>query len=261
VTDLGADVATGRAAALGELPTGAGYAAMAEAGDPYCLGPGEAARLLAGHPWRRFAVIGDSVASGVGDPVDGYVRMPWCDRIAAELRATAPDFAYLNLGARETLAAGAREEQLPPALAFRPDLTLVAAGGNDALRKTYQPEVVDADLAAVIGALRDAGSDVITVGMFDVSYAPSIPDRIRELVSERMTLLSARTAALADRYGCLHVTVTGHPVQPDATMYSADGLHGNLRSHAVCAAEAVRRLGIHIGTADASVLWPVRLAA
>lgn len=248
------DIAT----AAGGLP--AGYADMAEAADPYCLDPGEAARLLAGHPWRRFAVIGDSVASGVGDPVDGYVRMPWCDRIAAELFATAPDFAYLNLGARETLAAGARGDQLPAALAFRPDLTLVAAGGNDALRKTYQPDAVDAELAAIIGALRDAGSDVITVGMFDASHAPSIPEHIREPVSRRMALLSLRTAALAERYGCVHVTVSGHPAEGDARMYSADGLHGNLRCHAVCAAEAVRRLGVHIGTADASVLWPARLA-
>src|SRR6266496_4857642 len=28
-----------------------------EAADPYCLRAGEADRLLAGHPWHRFAVI------------------------------------------------------------------------------------------------------------------------------------------------------------------------------------------------------------
>ncbi len=251
---------TDLATSLGNIPAGARYAAMAEAADPYCLDAGEAARLLAGHPWRRFAAIGDSVAAGVGDPVDGYVAMPWCDRIAAELRATAPDFAYLNLGARETLATGAREEQLPVALAFGPDLTLVAAGGNDSLRKTYEPDAVDADLVAIITALRDAGSDVITVGMFDASHAPAIPDRIRGAVSERMHVLSARTAALAEQHGCIHVTVTGHPVEPDVTMYSADGLHGNLRCHAICAAEAVRRLAIHIGAATTEALWPARLS-
>jgi len=42
------------------------YAATVEATDPYCLRDGEAAALLAGHPWRRFAVVGDSVAAGIG---------------------------------------------------------------------------------------------------------------------------------------------------------------------------------------------------
>lgn len=232
-----------------------GYAASVEAADPFCLDPGEAARLLAGHPWRRFVVLGDSVASGVGDAVDGYTRMPWCDRIAAELSGTAPGFGYLNLGEREVLAADVRERQLDAALAFRPDLALVAAGGNDALRRTYRPEAVDEQLALILGGLRSAGADVITIGMFDASHAPSIPDRIREMVSDRMCTLSARTAALAGRFGCIHVNVTHHPVEPDTTMYSADGLHGNLRSHAICAAETVRRLGVHLGDA-APRRWP-----
>ena len=38
----------------------------AEAADPFCLRDGEAAGLLAGHPWRRFAVLGDSIAQGLG---------------------------------------------------------------------------------------------------------------------------------------------------------------------------------------------------
>lgn len=237
---------TGERIVTGEGVIAGDYAASAEAADPYCLGPGEARRLLAGHPWRRFVVLGDSVASGVGDPVDGYTPMPWADRIAAELRDTAPELAYLNLGAREMLAADVRGRQLAGAVAFGPDLALVAAGGNDALRKTYAPEAVDDELAAIIGGLRDAGADVITIGMFDASHAPSIPDRLREMVSERMRVLSARTAAIAERLGAIHVSVTGHPVEPDTTMYSADGLHGNLRSHAICAAEAIRRLGRHL---------------
>jgi lysophospholipase L1-like esterase len=220
-----------------------------EESDPYCLDPGEAERLLHGHPWRRFVVLGDSVASGAGDMVDGYSALPWADRIAAELTKTAPDLAYLNLGAREMLAHDVLEQQLEHALAFKPDLALVACGGNDALRKTYEPELVDTHLAAIVDALRDAGAEVMTIGMFDASHAPSIPDRIKEMVSERMLTLSRRTAAVGTANGCIHINVTGHPVETDVTMYSADGLHGNMRSHSICAAEAIRRLGVHLGNA------------
>ncbi len=48
---------------------------MIEATDPYTLRDGEAAALLAGHPWRRFVVLGDSVAEGCCEPVDGYSRL------------------------------------------------------------------------------------------------------------------------------------------------------------------------------------------
>src|SRR5262249_2953846 len=93
-----------------------------EAADPYCLRPGEAEKLLAGHPWRRFAVLGDSVAEGAGEPAPGYADEPWCDRIAAALRAHQPDLAYLNLGVGNTSAAQVRATQLPTALVFAPDL-------------------------------------------------------------------------------------------------------------------------------------------
>src|SRR5204863_61770 len=51
--------------------------------DPFRLRPGEAERLLDGHPWTRFAVLGDSIAEGVGDAVDGYGDLGWADRVAA----------------------------------------------------------------------------------------------------------------------------------------------------------------------------------
>ena len=58
-----------------------------EALDEYCLAEGESAKLLTGHPWRRFVVLGDSVAEGLCEPVPGYSELQWADRLAAELRA------------------------------------------------------------------------------------------------------------------------------------------------------------------------------
>lgn len=223
------------------------YASSREAGDPLCLSAGEGARLLAGHPWRRFVVVGDSVASGVGDTVEGYSPLPWCDRIAAELAAVAPDLVYRNLGRRELKAAQVREEQLAEAVAFAPDLALVVCGGNDALPSAYKPEAVDAELIEMISTLRATGADVITIGMFDAAYAPVIRNAVRHIVSARMQRLSSGTAAIGARYGTIHVNMTGHPAQADPANYSEDGLHGNLRCHAICAALTVRRLGEHLG--------------
>ena len=50
------------------------------ADDRYCLAAGAAKELLAGAPSRRFVVLGDSIAAGLGDQVDGYGDRSWADR-------------------------------------------------------------------------------------------------------------------------------------------------------------------------------------
>lgn len=219
---------------------------LTEATDPYCLRAGEAGTLLAGHPWRRFVVLGDSVAEGLCEPVDGYSPLQWADRIAAELRAVAPDLAYLNLGRRGLRAHEVHAGQLRPALDFGPDLALVVCGGNDAFRPAYDPDAVDAEIAAMVTALQAVGAAVVTVGMFDVSNSPAVPERVRPGLRERMRQLSARTGRLAERLGTVHVPLTDHPLTADPSIYSSDGRHGSARSDAVATAETLRRLHAHL---------------
>ncbi|MGC5385703.1 SGNH/GDSL hydrolase family protein [Micromonospora chalcea] len=219
---------------------------LTEATDPWCLRPGEATELLRGHPWRRFVVLGDSVAEGLCEPVDGYPDLQWADRIAAELRAVRPELAYLNLGRRGLRAHEVRAAQLADALAFEPDLALVVCGGNDAFRSAYDPDAVDAELTAMITALREAGADVITVGMFDVSHSPAVPETLRAGLGERMRRLARHTRGVAERLGTLHVHLTDHPLVADPSLYSSDGRHGSARSDAIATAETLRVLATHL---------------
>lgn len=214
--------------------------------DPYCLRAGESALLLAGHPWRRFVVLGDSVAEGLAEPVPGYSEVQLADRIAGELSSAAPTFAYLNLGHRGLRTREIRERQLGPAIAFRPDLALVVCGGNDAFPATYRPDAVDVELRAIVAALLAEGAEVITVGLYNVSYSPAVPEWLRPGLRRRMGTLSERTAAVAEELGTLHLDLTSHPAATDPGMYSSDGRHGNARSDAIALAEAVRLLGAHL---------------
>lgn len=211
---------------------------LTEATDEYCLAEGEARKLMAGHPWRRFVALGDSVAEGLCSPVPGYSELQWADRLAAELQV--PD--YLNLGVSGLRAHEIRATQLAPALAFKPDLALVVGGGNDAFSARYNPDKVDTELTTMITALQSAGADVITLGMFNVSYSPAVADWLRPGLRQRMGLLAERTRALADRLGTIHVHLTDHPLSTDPTLYSPDGRHGTARSDAVAATETIRRL-------------------
>jgi lysophospholipase L1-like esterase len=221
----------------------------AEAADPYCLKEDEAGQRLEGHPWRRFAVVGDSIAEGIGDPWPGYPDQPWCERIALELAAAGPGlsgFAYQNFGVRSTPAEVVRDTQLTPALSFEPDLVMVAAGGYDILNPFYDRAGVDAALREMVAAFTDAGADVITVGLLDGSKAPQMPQVFQVVLRTRIRRLAAQAAAMATDYDALHLSMTNHPCASEADCYSEDPRHGSMRGHAIVVAETIRMLGRHL---------------
>jgi lysophospholipase L1-like esterase len=198
--------------------------------------------LLRGAPWRRVAVLGDSIAEGVREPYDGYLDLSWIDRIADPLRAVAPGLTVMNLGVRDLLAAEVRERQVDAALAFRPDLAIVAAGGNDALRGSFAPVQVARELDGIVGPLRQAGADVLMIELMDIVASGLVPAEYAGPLDERMRALAETTRAVADRHGAMLVEMRGHPASADPTVYSSDRLHLNARGHAIVAAEAVRVL-------------------
>jgi lysophospholipase L1-like esterase len=200
--------------------------------------------------WRRIAVLGDSIAVHRGDPVDGYPTRTWAEQL---LLALTPD-EYRNFGVSGARAAEIRAGQLAPALAFRPDLAILAAGANDAVRRSYRTGLIEAELAGMIGALSRAGALVVTLGCFDLSrtLGAEAADRLRDL--------SVLTERLSHRYGGMHIDFSQHPEQfsqhpeqhserhPEQNagqrdgVLGADGLHINARGHAIVAATLLSAL-------------------
>jgi lysophospholipase L1-like esterase len=218
---------------------------LAEANDPYCLRPGEAERLLTGHPWRRFAVLGDSIAEGVFEATPGYRPIAFADRVHAELRALAPDLVALNVGRRNLRVHEVRAQQLDAVRAFEPDLALLVCGANDALRPGYErrADAVDHELAMMITALQQAGAIVITVSIFVMPcYGGVVPSWLAPAFRRRMTELAARTTSVASRLGTVHVDLARHSALTEDDLTGPDGLHGNGRSQAIAAAETIRAL-------------------
>jgi lysophospholipase L1-like esterase len=209
----------------------------------YVLPFPDLAALLRGAPWRRVVVLGDSIAEGVREPHAGYKDLSWIDRIAAPLRAVVRGLAVTNLGLRDLLAAEVRERQLPAALGFRPDLAIVAAGGNDALHRSFAPERVTRELDGIVGPLRRDGADVLMIELMDIVASGLVPAEYAGPLDERMRALAEVTREVADRHGAMLVEMRGHPASADPDVYSSDRLHLNARGHAIVATEAVRVLG------------------
>lgn len=206
----------------------------------------ELATLLRGAPWRRLAVIGDSVAEGVREPAAGYLDLSWVDRVEASLRTAAPRLAVLNLGRTGLRAAEVRATQFERALAFGPDLAVVAAGGNDALRRSFDPGAVERELVAMVGPLRRAGSDVLLLELMDVVASGLVPRERAAALDARLRRLAELTRRVARRHGAILVEMRRHPAGADPVVYASDGVHLNARGHAIVAGEAIRALAAAI---------------
>ena len=216
----------------------------AEAQDAYVLSPAEQSALVAGHPWSRFAVLGDSIALGMGDPAEGYLTATWGERVAAALAAAREDLVYVNLGEHGATAAEIRDRQLDRVVDFEPDLVAVVGGGNDVLAEEFDLAPVEADLDEIVAALSGAGATVITYELLD--FAHVFPDGGFEELSHRLQSLYAAMREIAQERRTVHVDLSAEPWAREPYCFSADLKHPTIRAQAYCASTTIRALGEHL---------------
>jgi len=214
-----------------------------EARDPYTLSADEAAAALAGAPWPRLAVLGDSFAAGICDPTPGYRDVTWADRLTEALRRVLPQLEYLNTGERGARTADVFDRQLRPVLCFRPDLVVLICGGNDMLTPDYSPHELRGRLDKLLGPLCAIGADVVMYTMMDITTAyPELGDTLRDAIDG----LNKVIRQVAADHGAILVELWGHPCQSDKDMYSKDLIHGTWRGQAIMAAMTVQRLAEYL---------------
>lgn len=219
-----------------------------EARDPDVLDHETADRLLEGAPWRRMATLGDSIVEGMAEETPGYAPVHWCGRLADALRRATPGLEHLNLGRRDLRAKEIREQQLPAALEWRPDLALVLGGGNDLLDPDFDAERTVVQLEAMAEELKATGATVVSCTMFDIAKALELPPELGAELEIRLHALFAAIRRMSERQGTILIDFAAEPVGADPGIYSRDFKHANARGHAIAASIATRRLGRVVGT-------------
>jgi lysophospholipase L1-like esterase len=183
----------------------------------------------------RFAVLGDSVSEGVGDPLPGGGWRGWAALLAEGLAAEPEGTRVLNLarsGARSGDVAG---PQLEAALRYRPHLASVLVGGNDTLRGGFDIHLVAAELHAVLGALRAGGSEVLTACLPDPGTVLGLPWPLARPLGRRMRALNDTVHALSTHHGAHHVHAAEHHWATLPGALSADRLHPSETGHRLLA--------------------------
>ena len=175
----------------------------------------------------------------------------WSFRLADRLSAARGGLLYANLAARGATTREILARQLARAVAMRPDLATVFSGTNDVLRPRFDARAFAADVLAVQRGLRDAGAQVLTFTLPDLSallpLARPIAPRIRAMNDAVRAACAASGAQLVD--------IAALPLATDARFWNEDRIHANAAGHERIAAALAERLGLP--GADASWREPL----
>ncbi|MGN0124549.1 SGNH/GDSL hydrolase family protein [Rhodococcus rhodochrous] len=207
-----------------------------ELDDPMVLTPQAAREMMTGMPWSRFAVIGDSIAAGTGDPWPGYAEVPWADRVASTMRSVRPEVAYLNTGAVGATIGEVLSGQMGAVLDFGPDLVHVNCGGNDLFLHNAGIGSVERDLDELCAAVTAGGARLSMFTLADAFTGPMLPLR------PRFVEFADVVRRVARRHDAILTEFWDHPARLRRNWLSADRIHLTMAGHAVVASEVTRSL-------------------
>ncbi|MCQ1954733.1 SGNH/GDSL hydrolase family protein [Arthrobacter sp. zg-Y238] len=180
------------------------------------------------HLWSRFVAMGDSFTEGIGDPnpdsPGGY--RGWADRVAEELASGQPDFAYANLAIRGRLLNQIIDEQLEPALALKPDLVTICAGGNDVIRPGGDPDRLAERMDGAVARLRGSGAGVVLFTGPDLGSTPVLGS-----VRGRAAIYNENLRTIAKRHGAIIADMWALRELNDPQMWAPDRLHFSPLGH------------------------------
>jgi lysophospholipase L1-like esterase len=196
---------------------------------------------------RRIAVLGDSTAVGLGDPVPGR---GWrgVGPFVANAMGAEPG-GYLNTASTGARMRSVRTTQLPMAFAHRPDVALVIAGMNDTLRSDFDAQDIASDLDTVVTELAACGTTVVAVRFHDHGRVFRLPGPLYRALKARIDELNAAVEAVAVRHSmpCLDLgSLTG---AYELSSWSVDRLHPSELGHrklALAMTELLARAGFMV---------------
>jgi lysophospholipase L1-like esterase len=180
------------------------------------------------HPWSRYVALGDSFTEGIGDPepTSPGGNRGWADRVAEQLSAGADDFAYANLAVRGKLIRQIGAEQIETALALRPDLITISAGGNDVIRPGTDPDEIGAQFDAMVERLSKDNATVVVFTGTDVGFSP-----VFRSLRGKVAIYNENIRAIAARHDCIVADLWALTEIQDPRMWSPDRLHLNPLGH------------------------------
>ncbi|GAA5079645.1 SGNH/GDSL hydrolase family protein [Thermocatellispora tengchongensis] len=172
--------------------------------------------------------------------------------MAERLALDEPGFRYANLAVRGKLLEQVVTDQVPVAVAMRPDLVSFCAGANDLLRPGADPDRMAKTFARAVRELRATGAEVLLFTGVDPRDTP-----IMRRARGRFAIFYLHVRSIADLYGCRLVDLWSMQGLRDWRAWSEDRLHMNEEGHRLVAARVLDVLGVP-GGGSWRKEWPPR---
>ncbi len=174
------------------------------------------------HPWSRYVALGDSFTEGIGDPEPASPggHRGWADRVAEVLSSQTDDFAYANLAVRGKLIKQILDDQVEPALALRPDLITISAGGNDVIRPGTDPDQIAALFDEAVARLSRDGATIVVFTGVDVGFSP-----VFRGIRGKVAIYNENVRRIAAKYDCIVADQWALTEIQDQRMWAPDRLH------------------------------------
>jgi lysophospholipase L1-like esterase len=195
---------------------------------------------MADGSYARYVAIGDSQTEGLWDGDDSAGILGFADRLAAMLDAVDPGLQYANLAIRGRRIRDVLDDQLPRALAMRPDLITVCVGMNDITRPGLLFDGALAHLDVMHERLAQAEATVVTTTFPDI--ARIVP--IGRILRTRVLRTNEAIVSAADRFGFKLVDLSGAESMTQPDTWSEDRVHGSTKGHMLFAAAAAEALDL-----------------
>ncbi len=191
--------------------------------------------------------IGDSFTEGMCDDLrpDGRY-LGWADRVAQGLAHSGKQVRYANLAVRGKLIDQVIADQVPEALAMRPDVVTFHAGLNDILRPRADAGRVIAEYERTVVQLRAEGIKVVLFTSITRTGGGPVDHRL----AGRFEVFNEEVRRIAAAYACLLVDNATCAPLADRRLWAEDRLHLAPGGHQRVAAKVLHALGV----ADPAVL-------
>lgn len=193
-----------------------------------------------GARYSRYVAIGDSQTEGLWDGDDAAGVLGFADRLAAMINSLYPGLHYANLAIRGKRMGDVLREQVPQALAMRPDLITVCAGMNDVIQPGRSFGRALVELEHVYAALAESGATVVTTTFPNV--ARFLP--LGRIVSARLNRINDAIIADADRYRFRLVDLYNAASMRNVDTWAIDRVHASTTGHILFAAAAAEALNL-----------------
>lgn len=180
-----------------------------------------------------FAVLGDSIAYGVGASRPTDTIGP---RLAAQLNGSG-SLTELRVFAVPGARSDALAAQVRRAQAWGPDVALIIIGAND-LTHLVPPQQSAGYLGDAVRTLRGGGTHVVVAPAPDLSIVPWVPMRMRAVVKAGSALLRRAQTRVALAEGARVADVEGSTsagFAADAGLFCADRFHPSSAGYALIA--------------------------